>query len=43
MSKTEVSIRVILKMSVIWGSCAAVALPIVKVLIDFAYEIWRNR
>ena len=43
MSTAEVVIRASLKMLVIWTSLAAVGLPIAKILIEVAYEIWRKR
>lgn len=43
MSTTEIVIRASLKMLVIWTSLAAVGLPIAKILIEVAYEIWRDR
>lgn len=43
MSTAEIVIRASLKMLVIWTSLAAVGLPIAKILIEVAYEIWRDR
>lgn len=43
MSTAEIVIRASLKMLVIWTSLAAVGLPIAKLGIEFAYEIWRKR
>lgn len=43
MSITEIVIRATLKMIAIWGSLALVGLPVAKILIEFAYEIWRKR
>ena len=43
MSITEIIIRAILKMIAIWGSLALVGIPIAKILIEVAYEIWRDR
>ena len=43
MSTAEIVIRASLKMVVIWTSLAAVGLPIAKLGIEFAYEIWRKR
>lgn len=42
-SIAEIVTRVTLKMIAIWGSLALVALPVAKVLIEVAYEIWRDR
>ena len=43
MTVIEIVLRAILKMIVIWGSLAAVGLPIAKILIEVVYEIWRDR
>lgn len=43
MSTAEIVIRASLKMLVIWTSLAAVGLPLAKLGIEFAYEIWRGR
>lgn len=43
MSTAEIVIRASLKMLVIWTSLAAVGLPIAKLGIEVAYEIWRDR
>lgn len=43
MSTAEIVIRATLKMIAIWGSLAAVGLPVAKLGIEFAYEIWRKR
>lgn len=43
MSIAEIVIRTILKMIAIWGSLALVGLPVAKILIEVAYEIWRDR
>ena len=43
MSITEIVIRATLKVLVIWGSLAAIGLPIAKILIKITYEIWRDR
>lgn len=43
MSTAEIVIRATLKMIAIWGSLALVGLPIAKLGIEFAYEIWRDR
>ena len=43
MSTAEIVIRATFKFVVLWTSLAAVGLPIAKILIEVAYEIWRNR
>ena len=43
MSIAEIVIRTILKMIAIWGSLTLVGLPVAKILIEVAYEIWRDR
>ena len=43
MSIIEIVIRATLKMIAIWGSLALVGLPVAKILIEVAYEIWRVR
>lgn len=43
MSTTEIVIRAILKMMVIWGSLALIGLPIAKLVIEFVYEVWRDK
>lgn len=43
MSTAEIVTRATLKMIAIWGSLALVGIPIAKVLIEVAYEIWRDR
>lgn len=43
MSTAEIVIRASLKFVVIWTGIAAVGLPIAKILIEVAYEIWRDR
>lgn len=43
MSTSEIVIKATFKFVVIWTSLAAVGLPIAKLGIEFAYEIWRNR
>ena len=43
MSTTEIVIRASLKFIAIWGSLVVVGLPIAKLGIEFAYEIWRDR
>ena len=43
MSTAEIVLRAILKMLIIWGGLALVGIPIAKVLIEVAYEIWRGR
>ena len=43
MSTAEIVIRATFKFAVIWTSLAAVGLPLAKLGIEFAYEIWRKR
>lgn len=43
MTVIEIVLRAILKMITIWGSLALVGLPVAKILIEVAYEIWRGR
>ena len=43
MNITEIIIRATLKMLVIWGSLAIIGLPIAKLLVEFAYEVWRDK
>ena len=43
MTVIEIVLRAILKMIVIWGSLAIVGLPIAKISIEVAYEIWRRK
>ncbi len=43
MSTAEIVIKASLKMLVMWTSLAAVGLPLAKLGIEFAYEIWRER
>lgn len=43
MSIAEIVTRATLKMIAIWGSLALVGIPIAKVLIEVAYEIWRGK
>ena len=43
MSTAEIVIRATLKFVVIWTGLAPVGLPIAKLGIEFAYEIWRDR
>ncbi len=43
MSTAEVVIRASLKFVLIWTSLALVGLPVAKILIEVAYEIWRDR
>lgn len=43
MSTAEIVIRASLKMLVMWTSLAVVGLPVAKILIEFTYEIWRDR
>lgn len=39
----KIVIQAIIKMLVMWTSLALIALPLAKVGIDIAYEIWRHR
>lgn len=43
MSTAEIVIKATFKFIVIWTSLAALGLPIAKLGIEFAYEIWRKR
>ena len=43
MTVIEIVLRATLKMIAIWGSLALVGLPVAKILIEVAYEIWRDR
>ena len=43
MTTAEIVIQAVIKLFVTWGSLAAVGLPIAKLGIEFAYEIWRER
>ena len=43
MSTTEIVIKATLKFIAIWTSLAVVGLPVAKILIEVAYEIWRER
>ena len=43
MSITEIVVRATLKIIAIWGSLVAIGLPIAKILIEVAYEIWRDK
>ncbi len=43
MSTAEIVIKATLKFVVIWTSLAAIGLPIAKLGIEVAYEIWRDR
>ena len=43
MSTAEIVIRATFKFVVIWTSLAAIGLPIAKLGIEVAYEIWRDR
>lgn len=43
MSTAEIVIRATFKFAVIWTSLAAIGLPIAKLGIEVAYEIWRDR
>lgn len=42
MSALEVIIRATLKMVLIWGTGLMVAIPLVKLIIDVAYAIWKE-
>ncbi|MDU2670619.1 MAG: hypothetical protein E7C49_01280 [Clostridium sp.] len=43
MSPVEIVVRATVKMVIIWGSLLIIGLPIAKVSIDAAYEIWKER
>lgn len=43
MSTAELVIKATFKFLVIWTGLAAVGLPIAKLGIEVAYEIWRDR
>lgn len=43
MSIAGIIVRAIFKFVVIWTSLAVVGIPIAKILIEVAYEIWRDR
>ena len=43
MSTAEIVIKATFKFVLLWISLAVVGLPIAKLGIEFAYEIWRNR
>ena len=43
MSTAELVIKATLKFVLLWTSLALVGLPVAKILIEVAYEIWRNR
>lgn len=43
MSTAELVIKATFKFIVIWTSLALVGLPVAKILIEVAYEIWRDR
>ncbi|SCJ98979.1 Uncharacterised protein [uncultured Clostridium sp.] len=43
MSTAEIVIKATFKFLVIWTGLAAVGLPIAKLGIEVAYEIWRDR
>lgn len=43
MDTAEIVIRATLKFVIIWTSLAAVGLPIAKLGIEVAYEIWRGK
>ena len=42
MSALEVIIRATLKMVLIWGTGLMVAIPLVKLIIDVVYAIWKE-
>lgn len=42
MSALEVILRATLKMLVIWGTSLMVAIPLMKLIIDVAYAIWKE-
>ena len=43
MSTAELVIKATLKFVLLWTSLALVGLPVAKILIEVAYEIWRDR
>ena len=43
MSTAEIVIKATFKFVLLWTSLAAVGLPVAKILIEVAYEIWRER
>ena len=43
MNTAEILIKATFKFVLLWTSLAAVGLPIAKLGIEFAYEIWRDR
>lgn len=42
MSDLEVIIRATLKMVLIWGTGLMVAIPLMKLIIDVVYAIWKE-
>ena len=42
MSALEVIIRATLKMVLIWGTGLMVAIPLVKLIIDVVYAVWKE-
>lgn len=43
MTTVEIVVQAVIKLFVLWGSLASVGLPIAKLGIEVAYEIWRER
>lgn len=43
MSTAEIVIKATFKFVLLWTSLAVVGLPVAKILIEVAYEIWRER
>ena len=43
MSNLAIVIKATLKFVLLWTSLALVGLPVAKILIEVAYEIWRKR
>ncbi len=42
MTTVEIVVQAVIKLFVLWGSLALVGLPVAKILIEVAYEIWRE-
>ena len=43
MTTAEIVVQAVIKLFVLWGGLALVGLPVAKILIEVAYEIWRDR
>ena len=43
MTTAEIVVQAVIKLFILWGSLAAVGLPIAKILIEISYEIWRDK